>query len=124
MPIVCISPAIRLTEGPEFAFNARWALGQHKAWEKPGEFLNLEAKKTFRAWRQSEHRPRYIVEQYLDDKGRWTRGGAGPAAEKTQPRKKDADSDERGDGDGDLDGAAAWDDDQWVGSETEEQTLR
>ena len=81
LPIVIMSPTIRLTEGPDFAFGARWALMQFHPWHDRQYFLNKsddEIKETFRAWRGEPDCPWYVVEQYLAENGRRARGGAGP----------------------------------------------
>ena len=84
-PIVVMTPVIKLTEGPNFVFGARWALMQYHAWDDRQRFLNLtdrEAADYFRAWRTRPECPPYIQEQYLVENGRSARGGAGPSSKK------------------------------------------
>ena len=53
-PIVVMSPAVKLTEGPDFPFGARWALMQHHPWADRRHFLDMpeeEVKTAFRQWR-------------------------------------------------------------------------
>ena len=42
MPIVMMSPVLKLSEGPDFAFGARWALIQHHPWQDCSYFLDME----------------------------------------------------------------------------------
>ena len=52
MPIVIMSPVVKLAEGADFAFGARWALMQYHPWEDRGHFMNMsdqEVKHYFRA---------------------------------------------------------------------------
>ena len=87
-PIVVMSPIVKLTEGPDIAFNARWALVQYHPWTTRQEFLGLsdeEAKSKFRSWRLEPHCPWYIKAQYLSENGRRAQGGAGPMTESKQP---------------------------------------
>ena len=84
-PIVVMSPQVKLTEGPRFAFGARWALMQYHPWDDRKTFLNMtddDVKKYFRSWRQSGHCPAHIQQLYLEENGRRTRAGAGPAKKK------------------------------------------
>ncbi len=81
IPIVVMSPVVKLTEGPDFAFAARWALMQYHPWTDRRQFLDMsdaEVKDYFRRWRSSPECPWYIAEQYLAENGRRARGGAGP----------------------------------------------
>ncbi len=41
IPIVVMSPVVKLTEGPDFAFAARWALMQYHPWTDRREFLDM-----------------------------------------------------------------------------------
>ena len=69
-PIVTISPAIKLREGADFAFGARWALMQYHHWTDRRTFLDLddaEVASRFRVWRQGDHCPAYVKQQYLDE---------------------------------------------------------
>ena len=80
-PIVVMSPTAKLTEGPDFAFGARWTLLQYHAWVDRSHFMDMndeEVKECFRNWRQSVDCPWYVKQQYLDENGRRARGGAGP----------------------------------------------
>ena len=85
-PVVCISPQIRLTEGADFAFGARWALMQFHPWEDRKEFLarddggnmtDREVVAYFRTWVESAECPWYVREQYYRDSGKGKKGGAG-----------------------------------------------
>ena len=81
MPIVIMSPTVKLTEGPDFAFGARWALVQYHPWNKREHFLNMDdqtVKECFRTWRAGPDCPWYIVDQYFNENGRRARCGAGP----------------------------------------------
>ena len=40
-PIVIMSPVVKLTEGPDFAFGARWALMQYHPWQERKQFLEM-----------------------------------------------------------------------------------
>ena len=76
-----MSPVVKLTEGPDFAFGARWTLMQYHTWVDRTHFLGMTdaaAKECFRDWRQSVDCPWYVKQQYLDENGRRARGGAGP----------------------------------------------
>ena len=80
-PIVVMSPVVKLTEGANFAFGARWALMQYHPWDDRKTFLDLsdaEVADRFRAWRKGDDCPAYVKQQYLDENGRRARGGAGP----------------------------------------------
>ena len=82
LPVVVLSPTVKLTEGADFAFGARWALMQHHAWTDRKQFLDMsddEVKRFFRDWRVTPQCPWYIQEQYLTENGRRAHGGAGAA---------------------------------------------
>ena len=67
LPIVVMSPTVKLTEGADFAFGARWALMQHHAWLDRKQFLDMpdeEVKRFFRDWRATPQCPWYTKEQY------------------------------------------------------------
>ena len=86
-PIVVMSPTAKLTEGPDFAFGARWTLLQYHAWVDRSHFMDMndeEVKECFRNWRQSVDCPWYVKQQYLDENGRRARGGAGPMGKTKQ----------------------------------------
>jgi hypothetical protein len=86
-PIVVISPVVKLTEGPDFAFGARWALMQHRAWTDRRYFLDMpdeEVKIVFRGWRLTGDCPWHIRQQYLQENGRRARAGAGPAGKRSK----------------------------------------
>ena len=90
-PIVVMSPVVKLTEGPDFAFGARWALMQYHTWVDRAHFLDMSdaaVKECFRDWRQSVDCPWYVKQQYLDENGRRARGGAGPTG-KTSTKQDD-----------------------------------
>ncbi len=87
MPIVIMSPTIRLAEGPDFAFGARWALMQFHPWTDRRRFLDMsdgDVKDYFRTWRSSPQCPRHLAQQYLQENGRRARGGAGPAGKSSK----------------------------------------
>ena len=82
LPIVIMSPTAKLTEGPGFAFGARWALVQYHPWDRRDRFIGMgdeDAKRYFRTWWRRPECPWYVREQYLAENGRRARGGAGPA---------------------------------------------
>jgi hypothetical protein len=88
MPIVTLSPAVKLKEGPNFAFGARWALMQHHTWSDRRQFLDMtdaEVKNKFRAWITEPGCPWYILEQYLSESGR-------PMRERSRKPRPAADS--------------------------------
>ena len=76
MPIVTLSPVVRLREGPDFAFGARWALIQYHAWVDRREFLDMEdaaVKHYLREWIERPECPWYVKEQYLSENSRQLR---------------------------------------------------
>jgi hypothetical protein len=86
-PIVVMSPVVKLTEGPDFAFGARWALMQHRAWTDRRIVLDMsdeEVKLDFRHWRTTDDCPWHIKQQYLQENGRRARAGAGPAGKRSR----------------------------------------
>ena len=86
-PIVVMSPAVKLTEGPDFAFGARWALMQYHAWTERRFFIDMpdeQVKTSFRQWRLTGECPWYIKQQYSQENGRHTRAGAGPAGRRSR----------------------------------------
>ena len=81
LPIVVMAPNVKLTEGADFAFGARWALMQYHTWHDRRQYLDMsddEVKRVFREWRQRPECPWYVKDQYLSDNGRRAQGGAGP----------------------------------------------
>jgi len=85
-PIVVMSPVVKLTEGPDFAFGARWALMQHHAWTDRSFFLDMpdeQVQDEFRRWRTKDDCPWHIKQQYLQENGRRARAGAGPAGKRS-----------------------------------------
>ena len=86
-PIVVMSPVVKLTEGPDFAFGARWALMQYHAWTDRRFFIDMpdeQVKTFFRQWRLTGECPWYIKQQYSQENGRHTRAGAGPAGRRSR----------------------------------------
>mgnify|MGYP005631547329 CR=1 FL=1 len=82
-----MSPVVKLTEGPDFAFGARWALMQHHAWTDRRNFLDMpdeQVKDVFRQWRRTGDCPWHIKQQYLQENSRRTRAGAGPAGKRSR----------------------------------------
>ena len=80
-PIVILSPTVKLTEGPDFTFGARWALIQQHTWTDRRYFIDMpdeEVKTVFRKWRLTDDCPWHIKQQYLEENGRRIRAGAGP----------------------------------------------
>ena len=66
-PIVIMSPVLKLAEGPNFAFGARWALMQYHVWYNRSEFLDAsddEVKLCFRQWTYDSACPWCIRENY------------------------------------------------------------
>jgi hypothetical protein len=69
-PIVVMSPVVKLREGPDFTFAARWALMQNHAWHDRRFFLDMgaeEVKSYFREWVDGDNCPWYVREQYLEE---------------------------------------------------------
>ena len=85
-PIVVMSPTLKFTLGPDFAFAARWALILYRPWTERRVFLDdlsdTDVQQTFHSWRDSEERPWYIREEYLAANRLRSRPGAGPSAKK------------------------------------------
>ena len=82
MPIVIMSPALKLREGPEFTFGARWALMQHHPWQDSSYFLDMEddaVKEYFRNWVEAEDGdgfhpcPWYVRDQYEQENSKHLR---------------------------------------------------
>ena len=91
-PIVVMSPVVKLTEGPDFAFGARWALMQHRSWTDRRSLLDMpdeEVKRDFRAWRLTGDCPGHLKKQYLQENGRRAQGGAGPVGKRSRTCSKD-----------------------------------
>ena len=77
MPIVTISPVVKLREGADFTFGARWALMQYHAWVDRQQFLGMEenaVREYFRTWIEQPDCPWYIKDQYFSDNGGRLRG--------------------------------------------------
>ena len=75
-PIVTLSPLVRVREGPDFAFGARWALVHYHPWTDRREFLDMEdaaVKGYFRTWIEQAKCPWYVKEQYLSENSRLPR---------------------------------------------------
>ena len=97
MPIVMMSPVVKLREGPDFAFGARWALVQDFPWDDRGKFLDMtdeDAKALFRKWVEvsSYHGvacPWHIKQQYFSENSRRLRGVPDPAKCKADVKKAD-----------------------------------
>ena len=86
LPVVVLSPVIKLTEGPDLPFGARWCLMQHYPWRDRKRFLDMtdtNVAEYFREWRSSDACPWYIKEQYINENGRRARGGAGPTTSRS-----------------------------------------
>ena len=73
-PVVTMSPVVKLTEGADFAFGARWALMQYHMWNDRHEFLapadggkksDADIKAFFRTWMDSPGCPWYVRDQYF-----------------------------------------------------------
>jgi hypothetical protein len=70
-PIVVMSPVVKLREGANFAFGARWSLVQHHAWRDRKEFIQMgeeESTAYFREWVDRETCPWYVREQYYEER--------------------------------------------------------
>ena len=94
LPIVLMSPTIKLMEGPDFSFHARWCLMQHHPWDNRREFLDKSDEDVvtyFRSWIESKACPGYVMEDYLKANGMKSRLGAGAFK---PPRQKGADKQE------------------------------
>ena len=77
LPVVTMSPIVVLKEGPDFSFNARWALLQYHPWTNRRQFLNAgdeAVKHHFRTWVQEPNCPWYVKEWYLEASARELRG--------------------------------------------------
>ena len=86
-PIVSMSPVVKLTEGSNFPFHARWALMQHHPWTDRHDFMEKsdeDIKIFFRQWRQTDDCPWHVKQQYLQDNNRRVRGGAGPMGKRSK----------------------------------------
>ena len=73
MPIVTMSPAVKLKEGADFAFGARWALVQYHVWSDRREFIDMAdaaVKDYFHAWLEQPGCPWYIKEQWEQENSR------------------------------------------------------
>ena len=91
-----MSPVVKLREGPDFSFGARWALVQYHAWEDRRRFLDMEdaaVKEFFRRWVDGPSCPWYVRDQYLSENSRRLRAVRSPrkrrpdvASLKTQQR--------------------------------------
>ena len=76
-PVVTMSPVVKMREGPDFAFAARWGLMQYHAWEDRRLFLDMtetEVKEYFRTWLDAPDCPWYVRDQYLAENSRKLRG--------------------------------------------------
>ena len=72
-----MSPIVVLKEGPDFSFNARWALMQYHPWTNRRDFLNADdeaVKRRFRTWVQEPICPWYVKEWYWEASARDLRG--------------------------------------------------
>ena len=73
-----MSPAVRLREGPDFEFGAKWALMQYHPWKTREQFLDMTdeaAKAKFRDWINDESTcPWYVREEYHMENNRRLRG--------------------------------------------------
>ena len=81
-----MSPTVKLTEGPDFAFGARWALVQYYPWSHRSDIIDKtddEVKDFFRDWRTRPECPWYVKEQYLKENNRRVRAGAGPTGKRS-----------------------------------------
>ena len=88
MPIVTMSPAVKLREGADFTFGARWALMQYHPWNDRHYFLNMdeaEVKTKFRAWIDEADCPWYVRDDYLLHNNRRIRG-VGQKSHRGQPK--------------------------------------
>ena len=83
MPIVMMSSVVKMREGPDFAFGARWALMQYHPWRDRQHFLGMDEaaiKDYFREWvgRKSDGDeavcPFYVRDQYEQENGGRLRG--------------------------------------------------
>ena len=83
MPVVTMTPALKLGIGSSFSFGARWALMQYHPWCDRRRFVSMsdgEVTTYFRAWRLRPECPWYVVDQYLEENGRRGRAGQGTTA--------------------------------------------
>lgn len=73
MPVVMMSPVVKLREGPDFAFGCRWALMQYHEWTDRRRFMDMDdetVRKYFREWVEKRLCPWYVEEQYLHENNR------------------------------------------------------
>ena len=95
MPIVMMSPMVKLRECPDFAFGARWALMQYHAWSDRRWFLDMDddaVRVFFRNWVENGESPWYIEEEYLQEDNKPIRKPSQPRGAKVSPEAKDADA--------------------------------
>ena len=79
-PIVVMSPQIKLMEGPDFPFAARWCLMQYHTWNDRRHFIDksdAQIDEYFRKWINHTDCPWYVVQLYLKANGKTARLGAG-----------------------------------------------
>ena len=78
MLIDMMSPTVKLREGPDFAFGARWALMQYHPWRDRQHFLGMDkdaVKTYFRQWVGAKSDgdkavcPFYVRDQYEQENG-------------------------------------------------------
>ena len=82
MPVVTMTPALKLGIGSSFSFGARWALMQYHCWADRRNFLDMtdaEVRAFFLEWIRQADCPWYVLAQYLTENGVRRRGGAGPS---------------------------------------------
>ena len=89
LPVVLMSPNVKLMEGPEFSFGARWCLMQQHPWVDRRFFLDRNEEEIiayFREWIKSDGYPWHVVDDYLKANGVRSRLGAGSFKEKKTRR--------------------------------------
>ena len=123
-PIVTISPSIKLREGADFAFGARWALMQYHPWLDRREFLGMsdaDVKARFRAWIEEPGCPWYIRQQYLAENARHGSTTKDPVR---KPRGGGEEPQQEGDGDDarGANGDGEWDDGSQIAESSDEGT--
>ena len=77
MPIVTMTPVVKLKEGADFVFGPRWALIQNHTWKDRHEFIDMDedaVKEKFRAWIEQPDCPWYVKEQLETENNKKLRG--------------------------------------------------
>ena len=96
MPIVTISPVVKLREGAGVVFGARRALTQYNAWQVRRSCIDMDdtaVKTYFRTWLERADCPWDVLEQYLTENSRRPRDPgtpSKPAQRRAQPQTEES----------------------------------